>query len=146
MLDTVRLVQFQERPAALNRKCYRKSFPSCRTSETPSRIPIHLTTENCLVALPRKYRMPRREFGDTLSNGNGLRPRYHHQRHIRSCRKDTHRQTFVFSSCSPVTRRPLIAIRLMLRHMQRSSASSRNSRNPGLLITANYESIALSGQ
>jgi len=102
-LDIVHRVRLRIAPAGLNRSCYKTSFPQYLTSDTPSPNSIRIATENSLVAQQRKSRMLRRVFGDTLNNDNGLRSRYHHQRHIESCRKGTPPRSLIFSYCRQTT-------------------------------------------
>ena len=98
-LDTAHRVRPRTAPAGLNRSCYKMSLSPYLTTDTPSPGPIRRPTENFLVAQHRKSRMQRRVFGDTLNNDNGLRRRYHHQRHIESGRKDIPLGSSAFSRC-----------------------------------------------
>ncbi len=102
-LDTVHRVRLRIAPAGSNRSFHKTSFPLYLTSDTLSPNPIRIATENSPVAQQRKSRMLRRVFGDTLNSDNGLRPRYHHQRHIESCRKGTPLRSPIFSYCHQTT-------------------------------------------
>ena len=102
-LDTAHRVRPRTAPAGLNRSCYKTSLSPYLTSDTPSPGSIRRPTESSLVAQHRKSRMQRRVFGDTLNNDNGLRRRYHHQRHIESGRKDIPLRSSTFSCCRLTT-------------------------------------------